>query len=252
MTPVEQSLPENPPVVNLEPEKNPSLDTIVQSGTWNKKQKRLFHRASSWSLEAGSRGCQLLWVMLSTAPGGEKKKLRVHFKSLRRKVERLVGAPLDVFIVSTHEGLGVLHMIWAIKSEKAVWIPQAWLSAEWKKIHGAEVVWISRIKKNKSSIKRVSRYMACQYLADQDQLERMSWSWWRSKVAIGKAWEMFSHEVGRAMYDVYTWIGGNPIGKTVERWEKFRAWEKLLTEGWCILGRGHFFVSNRSIDVGYV
>jgi len=189
--------------------------------------------------------------MLSTAPGGSSDNLRKDFKRLRRKVEQKFQVKLDVFSVSTHEGFGVLHMIWAIKSERAVWIPQAWLSETWEKLHGARIVWISRIKKNERSIKRVSRYMACQYLADQSLLERMSWSWWRSTVAIGKAWEIFSRETWRGICDVYTWIGENPFGRSITKREKYSAWEKLLTQGWCMLGRGAFYVVGRSIDVGY-
>ena len=42
---------------------------------------------------------------------------------------------------------------------------------------------------SKEDIRRVGRYFAVQYLSDQrSALKRISWSWKRSRFALGKTW----------------------------------------------------------------
>jgi hypothetical protein len=111
-----------------------------------------------------------------------------------------------------------------------VYIPQAWLSEEWDKIHGARIVWISRLKKNKNSIRNVARYFISQYLGGQSAVVRVSWSWWRSRVAIGKAWVSFKRLFGQGDFS-NPWAGLNWRVREVSRLDKLKAWDEFLLKG---------------------
>ena len=253
MSYAKQSLPENQEQVKS-PSVSPSLVNISHSsasGGWSRQQKRCFQRLNSFILEAQGRGCQLYRVDLTTSPAGDRQKLRKHLQELRRRIERRWGIWIEMFIVETGEGFGVLHMVWAIKCERPVFIPQAWLSDEWLEIHGAFRVWISRMGGGRNSVKRVSRYFSSQYLSGQCEIVRVSWSWWRARVAIASAWMWFKGEL-RKSSEASTWVGINPNVITIGREAMIKGWEKLLLTGWCTLGQCIYFISGRSIDVGFV
>lgn len=218
------------------------------STVWSKKQKRVFQRITSWCYEAKSRGCQLSRVDLTTASGGPTPILRKHLQELRRRVERdLEYRGIEMFVVETREGNGVLHMIWAWQGDREFIVDQKWLSEQWEKIHGAFIVFIRRMNLEKDSIRRVGRYFALQYLADQrGALVRMSWSWKRSKFALGKAWA-FMLKAYRARSTFATWTGTNPGGVEVSFQDLLHAWEELLTDGCCVLGETLFIVRDREV-----
>lgn len=253
MTELKNSIPQDGDQVNSVADQGslPSLDNIPHSNAWNSQQKRIFQRSMSWCIEAKGRGCQLFWVMLSTAPGGDASKLGRHFQELRRRVEREYHYEVEYFSVRTREGLGVLHMIWAIKAERAVWIPQAWLADEWEKIHGARVVWIKRMGGHGRDVKKVSRYMVSQYLADQKALVHASWSWWRSRVAIARAWVEFKKLVRPYMerdVGVCIVVGSCVSICEVTYQEMLASWEKLLTVGECVVANLICFMSGRGVE----
>ena len=253
--PVNQRLPENQPSVNTTVDQKtasyPSLDIYSKSTAWSRTQRRCYGRAMSWMREAEGRGCQLLWVMLSTSETGEAKKLGLHFQELRRRVERKFNYYVEFFKVETCEGFGVLHMVWAIKTERAVWIPQSWLSEEWEKIHGARVVWIARVKKTKKSIRNVAAYFVGQYLGGQSAIVRISWSWWRSRVAIGKAWSKFNSLFGRGDL-CKPWGGLNWRLRGVSKLNIIKAWEEFLEKGCCVVEGAKFFIVGRSVAMTYL
>jgi hypothetical protein len=196
--------------------------------------------------EAQGRGCQLLWVCLTTAQGGDASKLGIHFQELRRRVERVYGYYVEFFKVETCEGFGVLHLVWAIKHDRAVYIPQVWLSDEWNKIHGAHRVWIKRFENKKNSIRNVARYFVGQYLGGQSAIKRVSWSWWRSRVAIGKAWSQFKKILGEGDFS-NPWAGLHWRVRQISKWNKFKAWEELLSEGWCAIAGITITIVGRSL-----
>jgi hypothetical protein len=160
--------------------------------------------------------------MLSTAKGGDANKLSRHHAELRRRVERVYGfTGLQFFQVQTSEGNGVLHVYWAWKAPEGYRgrpfiIPQAWLSEQWEKIHGAPYVWISRLKLGGRSSRRVTRYVVTQYVVNQEKegqscLVHMSWSWKRTfGFPLVKMWEAFK--------DTYT--GPLRVG-LFEKWQRF-------------------------------
>lgn len=177
---------------------------------------------------------------LTTAKGGDASLLRRHLQELRRRVERhhrFKG--VEVFAVETTEGNGVLHMVWAWVGQRSFYLPQAWLSDEWAEIHGAPVVWVQRMGTSRTDAKRVSRYFAVQYLADQrGALVRMSWSWKRSRVAIAKAWKHLQ-KLASVTFQDGTWSSGRP--KYRREWcysmaDVIAAWQSLLVDGWAMLG----------------
>jgi len=127
-----------------------------------------------------------LWIMLSTANGGDPSKLAYHHQRLRQRVESRLGyRGLQHFQVRTSEGNGVLHIFWAWKPEcgfrqRSFYVAQGWLSKQWAQIHGAPIVWVSRVRLGRVSRNKVSRYCMSQYVSGQAGYEYMSWSWGRT------------------------------------------------------------------------
>jgi hypothetical protein len=90
---------------------------------------------------------------------------------------------------------------------------------------------------------------------------RVSWSWWKLNLAIGKAWMIFRREVGKYSErslgsskgvidsEAVIWTGMNHHA-FISRKKMYEAWEKLLVNGWCVVGKLSFFVSGRSLDYG--
>jgi len=107
-------------------------------------------------------------VDLTTAPDGRADLLRKHLQELRRRAERVFRFPhIEMFVVETSEGNGVLHMVWAWQGERSFYIPQDWISTEWERIHGAPVTWVRKMRVDRKDIRCVGRYFALQYLSDQ-------------------------------------------------------------------------------------
>jgi len=170
----------------------PSLDTNAPSSNsdtiheWGKKQKRGYHRVQSCLTYWLENGFQVLWIMLSTANGGDPSKLAYHHQRLRQRVESRLGyRGLQHFQVRTSEGNGVLHIFWAWKPEcgfrqRSFYVAQGWLSKQWAQIHGAPIVWVSRVRPRRVSRNKVSRYCMSQYVSGQAGYEYMSWSWGRT------------------------------------------------------------------------
>jgi hypothetical protein len=141
-------------------------------------------------------------------------------------------------------------MVWAIKWDRPVWIAQTWLSAEWEKITGAHRVWIKRMGHGKGDVRRVSRYFALQYLAGQSSITRVSWSWWRAKLAIGRAWKEFNREVRLGSPELRM-CGMSPFTEDIPYSRRLEGWHQILTKGFWLVGGAVIFISGRSIDIGF-
>lgn len=217
------------------------------AGEWSRAQRRCWHRIRSLLHYWQARGYQLLWVMLSTAPGGDRRKLRYHHKRLLQQLDRKLGfGGVEHFLVETTEGNGVLHVVWAWRGSRSFYVPQAWLSAEWERLHGAPVVWVSRIGNGRRDRDRLSRYMVAQYCGSQSGFVRFSYSWWRCELALAKCWEALKKQA-RARSDVSTWCGRNPGLVTVTFVDLLSAWEALLREGAALLGDAFFIIRRREL-----
>jgi len=229
----------------------PSLVNTGQSGTWSRRQRRLFGNLTSWSTWMVANGRQTFRVDLTSPRGSNPKLLTASFKRLRRATERkFPHYQIEYFKVETGEGNGVLHMVWAIKWNRPVWIAQTWLSAEWEKITGAHRVWIKRMGHGKGDVRRVSRYFALQYLAGQSSVVRVSWSWWRAKLAIGRAWKEFNAEVRKGSPELRM-CGLSPFTEDIPYQRRLEGWNQVLTKGYWTIGGAVIFISGRSIDIGF-
>ena len=83
--------------------------------------------------------------------------------------------------------------------------------------------------------------IALQYLSDQrGALIRMSWSWQRSRFALGKAWSLLVSELQSRS----KWKAGLP-DPTLK--DLLVAWEKLLEFGWCRFGVNTYCVVDRVV-----
>ena len=209
-----------------------------QRGEWSRKQKRGYQRVRSllWFWECHK--FHVLWVMLSTAEGGDADKLTYHHKRLRQRIEAQLGyRGLEYYQVRTEEGNGVLHVFWAWRAPpgeraRGFWISQEWLSAQWGEIHGAPVVWIKAYKPGRRSRNRLSRYVISQYVQDQCGYVNMCWSWKRSLgFQLGVVWDTLKRQ----------WRGRNFVrmmrGEAALPWcILLRTWENLLAGHAVLLG----------------
>jgi hypothetical protein len=108
-------------------------------------------------------------MTLTTAVGGDLRRLSRDFQVLRKRIEHRFRKRLEYWKINTNEGNGVMHIVF-----KGLFIPQAWLSDAWRSIHGAKIVDIRALKN--SSSKKLANYLVGNYLCKQS-FERMSWSW---------------------------------------------------------------------------
>jgi hypothetical protein len=187
---------------------------------------------------------------LTTATGGDAERLRAHFKALRRRIEREFGFErLEYFALDTIEGNGVLHTVLAYQGTRSFYIPHQWLAAEWQRIHGAYIVYVQAMGNTRKDQKQVAKYIATQYLADQKGAAvRLSYSWWRSKVALAKAWETLKkHYRETYMEDGNdgTRRGRWHVHYTISIAELVAAWEKLLEHGWARLRDDVWVIARR-------
>ena len=177
------------------------------------------------------QGYQMLRVDLTTAEGVSQESLTDDFKKLRRVIERKFKAyEVHFFKVQTYEVNGVLHMVWAIRFKHAVWISQRWLSDRWGEIHGSPIVYIRRVKGGDDGLKRISRYLVSQYLAGQDAIARVSWSWRRDGLAIGRAWKTLKMLV-RQLNEGLRLDVRKLIRIEISFSELLLGWKEILTQG---------------------
>jgi hypothetical protein len=134
--------------------------------------------------------------------------------------------------VRTGEANGVLHVLWAWHGERSFYVPQPWLSAEWKRIHGAPIVDIRPVKLTKDDQRKLSRYIMTQYCATQRSFEHLSWSWWAVPFALARGWETLK-TLGRETYGQWPHVY---VHYTRTMAELIACWERLLESGGGMLG----------------
>jgi len=97
----------------------------------------------------------MLFMTLTTAPGGDRRPLAYDVKRLLQRIERELGFKgLVHYMVQTLEGNGVAHLIlgWGRgpgERPSEFWIPQRWLSEMWLEIHGARVVDVRAVRQGR-------------------------------------------------------------------------------------------------------
>jgi len=229
----------------------PSLVTNGQSGTktttipqWTRNTKRRYRSLNSWLSAQRGVGCQLLRVDL-TSLNNNSLKLTLAFKALRRKVEKTFHTKINYYKIETSEGNGVLHMVWAVNSDRAAWIPQKWLSDTWQEITGARIVYIKRIRSGGHHTQRVSRYLVTQYLAGthhESSIVRVSYSWWRDNLPLSKGWSAMFRYCKNSFTKNYNSLS-SPFRQALTMKNLISGWTSLLTTGWWKFDGGAFHLS---------
>lgn len=160
------------------------------------------------------------WVTLTTAEGGDSGSLRKNCRELERRVMKTWGTgEIESVKIDTTEGNGVLHLLWAMPNRR--FVPQAWLSDQWKAVHGAPIVHIAEYRVGTSG--RLSRYMVSQYMSGQGGAGvRISWSWKKTfTVPLKAAWRTFKR------------AGGFTLGRgMIEQWGRFLCGETVRVGGY--------------------
>lgn len=174
------------------------------SGCWSRQQRRAYHRLMSCLAYWCEHGYQVRKVELTTAVGGRADLLSYHHQQLIQDVERKLGyGGLEFVKVITSEGNGVIHALWAWRGGRTFFVPHAWLANRWEQLHGARIVWIEAVKSGQGHRKGVSRYLAGQYLAGQECIERVDYSWRRTfnlpLVKVWRSWRGIFRDRGRRM-----------------------------------------------------
>ena len=222
-----------------------SIQVVKIKREMNRQQKSVYGRLRSFLTETLARGCQQIRVDLTTADGGSSECLAEDHQELRKRVKRIFGYDVEHFQVQTREGNGVLHCVWAINNKGAVYIEQEWLADTWQKIHGARVVWIKRLS-GELHRKRAAIYLATQYLAGQDALVRMSYSWHKCKIALAKGWRQL-RRIYNKMQDTFLMVRAEGQGVDVTFRDLINAWEALLREGAAMLGDFLCVIEDRNV-----
>jgi len=211
---------------------------------WNRQQKRGYHRIQSCLQYWQGNGYQVLWVTLTTAEGGDVRELAYHHHVLRGRIERQLGyVGIQHYQVRTSEGNGVLHILWAWRADngfrqRSFYVSQAWLSAQWREIHQAPVVWVCRVKRGRGSRNRVSRYAMSQYVGQQVGYQYMSWSWGRTfGFPLVTCW--------RAFKGLWSQFNGNGRKEAL-----YRFWGAFLAGASIPLG-GSYSLSLEAVRSGY-
>lgn len=217
---------------------SPKEEGQNQRGEWSRKQKRGYQRIRSllWFWEC--HGFQVLWIMLSTAEGGDASKLSYRHKLIRQRIERQLGYDgIEHYQVRTEEGHGVLHIFWAWRSApgqraRRFWIDQRWLADQWNQVHGAPVVWVKAYRPGRRSRNRLSRYVISQYVQDQSGYVNMCWSWKRSLgFPIGAVWNTLKGMWrGRNVQRSLKGQRALPFIILVRTWENLLAGHRILIE----------------------
>lgn len=220
----------------------PRLDIIPHSSTqsasrpykqWSAQQCRVFHRAKSCLAVWSSHGYKALWITLTTANNGDASSLSKHHAELRRRFERRFNYPgMEYWHIKTVEGNGVIHAFWAWKprngyKQRPFICPNNWLSAEWKKIHGAYITKPRRLHLHGRSANGLSRYVVNQYVVNQETkagecaLAGMAWSWHKTfGFPVVRTWQHFK----RSLID-------RPKRELYLAWESFLAGNAVVLQG---------------------
>lgn len=162
------------------------------SASWGRLEKRRYHRLQSILYFWESHHFSILRVDLTTAPGGDAGLLGRHFEELLRRISKREKRKVQYWRLTTREGNGVIHSLLAAPPGRSLLVDQRWLSAQWRRIHGAPIVYVKRYRQGGDSRRRVSRYLVSQYMAGQTAGIRVSASWQATfGFPLGATWALF-------------------------------------------------------------
>ena len=155
----------------------------------------MYHRVMS-GLEKGG---QLRLLTLTTASKDDNKDFQKHFRMLRMRLLRR-HLLLDYIRCRemTKSGLRHEHILF-----RGFYIEQAYISHLWGEIHGAPVVWITRVK-GKS---RLASYLAKYATKGIEARTAYSWGW---------VWRGFAHSW--ALVKAVGWRWGYTMSEVLTYW----------------------------------
>jgi len=117
----------------------------------------------------------------------------------------------DYCMIKTHEGNGVIHLLFHSENCRSVGSAalHSFFSINWAEIHEAPVVWIVKTYGDKG----LAGYLT-QYLASQKGETRMSWSWGWVHRGFVKDWEEIKRSSENIKKAIETWdwyLANDPI-----------------------------------------
>jgi len=158
---------------------------------WSPVNRSRYHRLNAFLEYWESHHYSIIRMDLTTAPGGSCELLGVHFEELLRRIERKEKRKVEYWRLTTREGNGVIHSLLAAPGE-SLYVEHKWLSAQWRRIHGAPRVYVKRYKQTPGSKERVSKYLVSQYMAGQEAGVRLSASYQATfGFPLESTWELF-------------------------------------------------------------
>lgn len=125
------------------------MSGMLSRGQWL-AQQQIRDRLAVWA----QAGWFVRWVTFSSAGRQQWPTSRSlgsicdHWKAMRRRWERHIGAELEYCCVRTSDGYGLHHLLVACDPKMAKhkgYVSQRRLSRWWRKLHGAQIVWISKV-----------------------------------------------------------------------------------------------------------
>lgn len=192
---------------------------------WNKLQKRTFHRVMSCLSKWQASHMSILWITLTSAPTASRDALNYNFQRLRSRIgTHLKYRNLEYIKIRTDEGNGVIHVLLAcdtgqFKGHRLFFIPQGWLSEQWKELHGSPIVWVRKFNKSCHSGKKMALYLVSQYCSRQDAHVRTSYSWTRT--------------FGYPLVAIWRWLKKDmegTHGKLIWMWQRFLQGQETMTK----------------------
>lgn len=144
---------------------------------WSSVNKSRYHRLLAFLEYWESHHFSIIRMDLTTAPGGSADLLGDHFEELLARITRREKRKVQFWRLTTREGLGVIHSLLACPGDRSLYVEHKWLSAQWRRIHGAPRVYVKRYQVSGGSRERVSKYLVSQYIAGQEAGVRLSASY---------------------------------------------------------------------------
>lgn len=205
------------PIVN-------NVNNVKNVKIWSPKQRRAYHRTMSGYKFAEYLGSRLRFMTLTTSNKGSERSLSNDLSILVKRIRRRYNR-FEYIRVRTDEGNGVLHLIY-----RGGFIPQSWLSSQWKNIHYS---WNVDIRDTQ---RYHLKYVINQYLAGQSGFERYSTTWnWVFPGYVAK-WNQFKKWYRNVAVDLWD--------KYLYKMAKSRLQKYLEDYG--------FFIGNRELHEGVI
>ena len=174
-----------------------------------RKLGRAFHRFLSGIKRCRYLGRDVYFLALTSSKERGYEYLKRDSIVLIKRCREFFG-PFEYCMIKTHEGNGVIHMLFHSETCQSFRLGDlhSFFSVNWNEIHKAPIVWIRKTY----SDKRLAGYLT-QYLASQEGETRMSWSWGWVHRGFVHDWERVKHRSGdiRKAIEVWDWHLANDL-----------------------------------------